>query len=171
MVLNGPSFWVQNCKKNVKTNEYACFGTPRGTLGAEKSRRGEGLSKIPFWGHRIIQVLPLFLAPHFTLFHDCCSVPKSMPKPTLNVSKNVFSNKGCMCPNYMIYRIECVCATSLWRGTRLKKRGKNTCLLCIIFTSFSGCVSSRFVHRFLVSFFMKNGCQNGTKIDARIVQG
>ena len=143
--------------------------TPRDTLGAEKSRRGEGLSKIPFWGHRIIQVLPLFLAPHFTLFHDCCSVPKSMPKPTLNVSKNVFFNKGCMCPNRMIYRIECVCATNLWGGTRVKKRGKNTCLLCVFFTFFLVVFGLDLC--ILLSFVMNKCCQNGTKIYASIVKG
>ena len=68
-------------------------------------------------------------------------------------------------PNRMRLRDE-----SLGRNATKKERKKRMSVM-LYFHVFSGCVWSRFVHRFLVSFFMKNGCQNGTKIDAIIVEG
>ena len=84
-------------------------------------------------------------------------------------TKQLF-RKGCMYANHVIYRVERVCATNLRTGAGPKKSRTKRMFFVCDFVVFFEVLWLQFVHQLLIIFLTENGCQNGSKIDAKIIK-
>ena len=128
-------------EKTTNKNEYGRFVAPWGSPGALKCRSREGLKKYMHFCHELDSILCWFLIEKswcFTCLYESLILPAN--QHNMYGKKKVF-REGCMYANYMIYRVERVCATNLRTGAWPKKsRTTHTFFVCyfIVFSRICG---------------------------------
>ena len=145
-----------------------------GHLGAARGHEhvvpGEGLKKRLHFCHEFDQMLSRFfdqIVMFFTCLFESLNLPPNQHKM---YGTKQFFRKGCMYANRMIYRVERVCATNLRTRAWPQKTRTNRMFFVCDFVVFFGVLWFQFVHQFLIIFLTENGCQNGSRIDAKIIK-
>ena len=157
-------------EKTAKKNEYGRFGTPWGCPWARKCRSGGGPKKCLHFCHEFDQMLAWFLIKMSCFCYVFVRVLKFTCKSAqVGRNKTVFQK-----------RLHVRKPHDLPSRTRLRDKSPNRSVtqknkdeshvFRMWFCCFFEALWLQFVHQFLIILFNRNGSQNGSKIDAKIVK-